>query len=233
MVQAYNKNMGRVISALYQGLMASKEMSTLYIKKKWEVGFDVQITDEDWYNICKTQCTATSSRTWREFCWKNITRYFITPKIRARVQTKQQPCWRLCGNINVDHEHIFWNCPKISTYWDDVWLEIKTILRYEIPKTNVVLYLGNLTHDNTQGEDMYLVKILLAASKKAITRLWYKPEPPVREQWLGIVEEIFVMEKLTHKLRLQEDLFLEKWEKWTDYTNQQNDTDMNNGHSKM
>ena len=80
---------------------------------------------------------------------------------------------------------------------------------------------------------MYLVKILLAASKKAITRLWYKPEPPVREQWLGIVEEIFGMEKMTYKLRLQEDLFLKKWEKWTNYTNQQNDTDMNNGHSEM
>ena len=50
MVQAYNNRMGRVISALYQGLMASKEMSTLYIKKKWEVGFEVQITDGDWYN---------------------------------------------------------------------------------------------------------------------------------------------------------------------------------------
>lgn len=156
----------------------------------------------------------------------------ITPGAELRLVPAQIKPW-LCGNINVDHEHIFWNCPKISTYWDDVWLEIKTILSYEIPKTNVVLYLGNLTHDNTQGEDMYLVKILLAASKKAITRLWYKPEPPVREQWLGIVEEIFVMEKLTHKLRLQEDLFLEKWEKWTDYISQQNDTDMNNGHSKM
>ena len=56
MVQAYNKRMGvnGVISALYQGLMASKDTSTLYIKKKWEVGFEVQITDGDWYNICKT-----------------------------------------------------------------------------------------------------------------------------------------------------------------------------------
>ncbi len=49
------------------------------------------------------------------------------------------------------------------------------------------------------------------ASKKAITRLWYKEEPLTEERWLCIVEETYVMEKLTHKLRLQETQFNEKW----------------------
>ena len=138
----------------------------------------MQIAEKDWYNICETQCTASSSRVWREFCWKNTIRYFITPKIRGKVAAEKQPCWRLCGNIDADHEHIFWkwNCPKIDKYWDEVWSVIKEILKYEIPKTSVVLYLGNLTQENTHGDDMYLVKVLLAASKKAITRLWYKSD---------------------------------------------------------
>ena len=67
---------------------------------------------------------------------------------------------------------------------------------------------GN-TRQTTQREDLYLVKVLLAASKKAITRRWYKAEPPTYEQWLSIVEDIFVMEKLIHNLRLQEEQFLE------------------------
>ena len=144
--------------------------------------------------------------------------------------SEQQPCWRLCGGVNADHEHIFWNCPKIDSYWDTIWSVIKKILHYEIPKTSIVLYLGNLTQDNTQREDMYLMKVLLAASKKAITRSWYKADPPTCEQWLSIVEEIFVMEKLTHELRMQETLFLEKWNKWTEYRTQQDDI-TNNGHS--
>jgi hypothetical protein len=224
MVQAYKNKKCREISTLYQGLMTSKKTSTLYVKEKWEKGFGEQITEEDWYNICKTQCTATSSRIWREFCWKNIIRFFITPKIRGHFTAEKQPCWRLCGHMDADHEHIFWNCPKIVKYWEDIWSVMKEILKYEIPKTCVVLFLGNLTHENTRGEDRYLIKVLLAASKKAITRLWYKADPPSCEQWLCIVEEIFVMERFTHKLRLQEDLFLEKWEKWTMYNTQQEDT---------
>ena len=106
---------------------------------------------------------------------------------------------------------------------------MEKILSYELPKTSLVLYLGNLSQDNTQGEDLYLVKVLLAASKKAITRRWHKAEPPTCEQWLSIVEEIFVMEKLTHMLRLQKEQFPAKWEKWTFYRTQQDDT-TNHGH---
>ena len=74
-----------------------------------------------------------------------------------------------------------------------------------------------------------LVKVLLAASKKAITRLWYKADPPICEQWLNIVEEIFVMEKVTPKLSEQETLFLEKWEKQKNIEPPKNDT-TNNRH---
>ena len=62
--------------------------------------------------------------------------------------------------------------------WDKIWRGLRKILGYEIPKSDKVLYLGNLTQDIIRKEDEYLVKVLLLASKKAITRLWYKAEPP-------------------------------------------------------
>ncbi len=53
------------------------------------------------------------------------------------------------------------------------------------------------------------------ASKKAITRKWGKEDPPSQDQWIGIVEEIYTMKKLTHRLRLQQTQLEEKWEIWT------------------
>ena len=47
--------------------------------------------------------------------------------------------------------------------------------------------------------------------KKAITRKWCKVEPPTVEQWMEIVEEIHIMEKMTYRLRLQETQYEEKW----------------------
>lgn len=68
-----------------------------------------------------------------------------------------------------------------------------------------------------------MIKILLAAIKKAITRKWHK-EDPLTNQWNDIVEEIFGMERLTYTLRIQQSEFAEKWTKWIEYKSQRRGT---------
>lgn len=42
-------------------------------------------------------------------------------------------------------------------------------------------------------------------------------DPPTQNQWLAIVEEIYIMEKMTFRIRLQEEQGEQKWTKWTLY----------------
>ena len=76
--------------------------------------------------------------------------------------------------------------------------ELKEIIDY-----GLVLYLGNLVQENMQSGDIYLIKALLAASKKTITRAWYEADPPIKKQWLGVVKEIYNMERFMYILRVQ------------------------------
>ncbi len=73
---------------------------------------------------------------------------------------------------------------------------IEDILGNVISKECKVMYLERI-NDYVTGNDRYLTKILLISGKKAITRTWYKTDPPTVEQWLGIVREINVTEKQT------------------------------------
>ena len=110
----YKNIVGKVISVLYQSLVMSRGTSTLYIRDKLEIELKMKLTKDDWYNICKVQQTTNSSRMWKEFCWKNTVRFFNTPMAKSRFSSAQQPCWRLCGEKNVDHTHVFWKCTQIS-----------------------------------------------------------------------------------------------------------------------
>ena len=185
---------------------------------------DIEITDEAWIRMWRMHHSSTNSRVWREFSRKNLSRFFITPKIKRR-QVHKQICWREYGEVNVDHSHIFWKCTKIQNFWEMVHGRLQHILGYEIPRECNVLYLGDLEGGEVQEEDRYLVKILLTAAKKAITRLWRQVDPPKEDQWTELVDQIYVMEQLTYRIRLQEEQMDTRWWKWVNYKDSNREMD--------
>lgn len=216
MTRTYSGTKFKAVSVLYRNLRDSEAASTLYIKEKWERELNINITLEEWHEMCETQHTATNSRTWREFGWKNLTCYFITPKLKSKETGSQHICWRLCGEREANHTHIFWKCHKLNLFWESVHNIMKDILGYVIPRECKVMYLGSL-NNYVLEKDRYLTKMLLVTCKKAITRNWCKTEPPTITQWLEIIREVCTMERMTHRLKMRENVFLTKWEKWTQY----------------
>jgi len=51
--------------------------------------------------------------------------------------------------------------------------------------------------DIVAADNKYLMGVLLAASKKAITRKWLKQERPTLDDWIDVTIEIYMMEKIT------------------------------------
>ena len=214
--QAYGAVTPRAISVIYSSLMASKNNSTIYVKNKWEKELDEDIPEEVWDDMWEKHQTTTQSKDWREFTWKNQIRYFITPQIKNKQLRSQQPCWRKCNHMNPNHTHVFWNCVKVQPFWQIIRTAINEVIGYEIPCTCLVLYLGYI-EKSVHSRDQYLVKIMLAAGKKAITKNWLKEDIPDYNQWRTIMDNIENMERLTFRIRIREDLYEKRWEKWSIY----------------
>lgn len=206
------------MSKLYTCLQSLKKHSTIYIKKVWEKEVDVTISEDDWLNMCKTAMTTSSSNLWREFTWKNIVRFFISPYITSKQckDPDKAHCWRNCGNVCAGHFHVFWDCVKIAPYWAKVIKEIKNILELDLPYDFIIIYLGNVPQQ-LRKSDKYLLLILLVGAKKAITRKWLQEDIPSTLDWIQIVSEIYDMERLTFSLRLAAEKCKNYWEKWDRY----------------
>ena len=125
--QATNKDRG-IIAGLYKGLINKKAHSSLYIKEKWEVEGEIDLTEEEWVTIWEYQWKCSSSQSWKEFGWKSLIRYFITPYQKSHYKGNSPACWRNCGNTNANHYLVFWDCGVIKTYWKEIHNAIQVIL---------------------------------------------------------------------------------------------------------
>ena len=176
----------------------------------------MQITEEEWQDICSFQWKCTKSHAWKEFCWKNTVRFFITPHVKSHYDKGGSRCWRNCGCQVANHYHIFWACRNIVNYWTDIHQAIQIIFKAQIPFDFKTMYLG-LSPPELTDTDTYLIGILLAAGKKALTKRWLLPSIPSLDNWIDVTYEIYKMEKITFSLNLKMDSFLQHWGKWTRY----------------
>lgn len=116
----------------------------------------------------------------------------------------------------VDHAHVFWSCPYIKPFWKEVAKIILNTLGFAVPFTFISLYLGHLP-DGLSKSDTYLLKILLASSKKAITKCWLQKKCPTAGIFISIVKQLHLLEQMTFSIRLQKELGEKQWEKWCTY----------------
>lgn len=209
------------VSKLYQALRQASPDNTLYIKHRWEKESGIIISDEEWGNLWRLQWGTTCSNTWREYSWKNVSRFFITP-LQQRTQLPSTACWRACGAKEANHFHIFWDCPVVSPYWQDVHYHLNKVFDVDIPYSFETLYLGNITMDVWDYWDKKLLLILLVASKKTISRRWLKPNPPTIGEWLDVIHDVYTMEKLTYSLKTKLGDFSRIWQRLTGYVKQAN-----------
>lgn len=192
----YRSDPGRGnLSKINKELQELEGEDTTYIKEKWEKESNITM------KIILQQWKSTSALSWGEFWWKNI-----VPAQRTSLRGSTS-CWRSCGENKATHFHVLWVCPVISKYWEEIKVTMERIMGIVIPSGFEALYLG-LRPDTVKGsQHKYMYNILLLASKKAITRRWLTKDPPTVKDWIKVVQDIFVMEKLTFTLRLERDKF--------------------------
>ncbi|KAF7656212.1 hypothetical protein LDENG_00044990 [Lucifuga dentata] len=63
-----------------------------------------------------------------------------------------------------------------------------------------------------------MLRIMLIASKRAITRKWLKTEVPTVEDWVEVIHNMYTMEKLIFSSRLELDKFKRICKNWTECT---------------
>lgn len=144
---------------------------------------------------------------------KLLTRWYFTPRrITAAYPTAPPYCWRSCGSMG-SLLHIFWSCPLLAPFWDNVRGIITQML-----KTLCILgpefFLLLLNIESIPINHRRLVCNILHAARLLIARRWKSGDIPTVTELNNMVSMICTYERTLASYRGSLPLFQRSWHPW-------------------
>lgn len=145
-----------------------------------------------------------------------MVRWYMTPERLQKINQDGTPlCWRNCGK-KATMIHIWWDCPKIRVFWQEVIRSIKEITGEKIEDNKLTC----LFHDTNSPIKQYMKNVtskLLNAAKGLIPKNWLKSKSPDLREWFKQVDHYPKMELLSCKNKGQLDNCDSVWNGWERY----------------
>ena len=183
------------------------------------------MSELDWENLCSSVHKITASQFFAEFAWKLQMRYFLTPIQHAKFDHSITPrCWRDCGESHTNYSHIFWSCPALKMYWENIDTEIVFVLKMDLKIDNEFILLWRIPSQIITTDDLYLIRILRLTALKLVTKNWLHKISPSIEKWRDLMDQVKEMEQLTYTIRGNTRLGHMLWAKWESYVENRRDT---------
>lgn len=89
----------------------------------------------------------------------------------------------------------------------EIYKLLRDILNTNLPMRFSMSFFLGISNLQVRQSDKYLFGILITSGEKALIRLWLLPDPRTILEWTSLVNNIYLMEKITFSLWLQKGTF--------------------------
>lgn len=125
--------LSHVLSEMYKLLNSPREQPELACVLKWSTDLHHTFTDLQIQNMIELSYKSSICTKIQETNYKIFTRWYMTPsRLHAIFPDASEHCWR-CGTDKGTILHIFWTCPKLTSYWAMVQTIAQKRTNFQIP----------------------------------------------------------------------------------------------------
>uniref|UniRef100_A0A670HVE9 Reverse transcriptase domain-containing protein n=1 Tax=Podarcis muralis TaxID=64176 RepID=A0A670HVE9_PODMU len=209
----------KLLSKMYNILLErdTKDEVIKEVMVKWATDLGHNIEYEKWSKLWNEGIKFTASAAIRENLEKMIYRWYLTPEKLSRIyKTGDKACWR-CKTKEGNFIHMWWTCEETKKFWNQIYDELKKIVRYTFPKKTEAFLLG-MVGKEIREKDKTLFQYATAAARMLIAQNWKNINPPTVRDWQLKLYGFIELAKMTQKIRNQKNAKLnEEWNKFTTY----------------
>ena len=161
----FNPHSKGVIGSIYSLLNSSNLEPLVSLKHTWEGDLGMQLSDEIWKealdrihssSICLRH-TIIQFKVTHRLHWSKV-------KLSKFIPAMDPICDR-CNQDQATLAHAFWFCPKLNTFWQNIFKTFSDVLRMPIDPSATIAVFGVVPHDirlSRQNKNMIAFASLLA-----------------------------------------------------------------------
>lgn len=185
---------GRNISMLYKILASGEEREIPPFIKKWEKELGTVCSTSSLGNILGATHGSAVDLKMIETNYKYLARWYATPDKLSKFQLDKSPnCWRSYSVVGT-MAHLWWDCPIIKKYWQELIQLIEKIMGIAIPVDSwVCLFHGS--EELNRRYKLSITPVLLNSAKSLIPKKWQEAMGPSIREWIARVNETYILEK--------------------------------------
>ena len=159
------------------------------------------------YNIPAKSCNNTKLH---RFQYRILHRILATNDYLFKCQIKTENSCTFCTVVPEKLEHLFWQCPIVMNFWDEVeqWIYVKCNYLINIDKVKAIFGILN------SNEWFRPLNYILILTRFFIYKCRIKNKQPNITGWKNEVKTLIMMEKMIAIKNSRIDKFMRNWNKW-------------------
>ncbi|MGH0161805.1 UNVERIFIED_CONTAM: hypothetical protein FKN15_068748 [Acipenser sinensis] len=177
---------------MYNKLVAYS-VKTLPITLIWDRELSKVAVTPDWETVWENISISSKNLAHQLIHFKLSHRFDATPLRRFQMKIVADPIFQACASgVTGTYLHMFWECPKIVTFWQFVVTAMGSLLGVAVPRFPEVLLLADdsLLMLTSHSRKLFLAGMM--AAKKTILKEWMEQSISFSSVWLDYVYDLIL-----------------------------------------
>lgn len=205
-----NTEVKHFISKFYSMINQYKADNLISLQKAWSKNLKCDIDENVWDDIIRLPLNISVCNRFKEMQFNIVHRAYISPNRYSKVNNTVSPQCPKCNDSIGTFFHCLWECPLVADFWNGVCDKLSIIYKQKVTASPLMCLLGVLPSSFLEYSDVF--KPLLMLGRKLIMNKWVGTEPPLIKDWIILIKETILMEKIGHILKGKSNSFQKLWE---------------------
>ena len=180
-------------------------------KRSWEGDLGLEISEEDWtYILDMVHSSSICARHGVLQCKILHRSHYTNAKLAKIYPGVSDACYR-CNQSPADLVHMMWSCPKLNTYWTEIFKTFQTVFCIPVDPDPRTAIFGISVDEDTTAAMRRVIAFTTLLARRLILFKWKHASPPSHSRWIKEVVHCLKLERIRFSLRGSLKTFRTTW----------------------